>query len=465
MDGRYHGKIPKKLRELFSEYGLIYYRLETEIEWIVFRNPELSSATIKILKDILDNFTVEQAEIVKDIEKTTNHDVKAAEYYLRDKFKSHKETAPLIPHIHFALTSEDVNNISYAKILSKARVELNSIFNTIGSELKESSAQYSDAPLMSRTHGQAATPTTFGKEMANFYARLHRAQNTFNQVGILAKINGAVGNHTALSLVEKNHQKIIANAEAFISFINSGNFAKKTAVESGVDSNMKLGGKIKLNHYTTQIEPGDWVAEYLHALSRISSIFLDLSKDMWLYISYDYIMLKSIQSEIGSSTMPHKVNPIHFENAEGNLNIAVSLFHQLAQTIPNSRLQRDLSGSTTMRNLGSAICYLIIASNNLEKGLGRIELNSAKIEMELESHWELLTEAIQTHLRVLGRNDAYEIIKEISRGKTFDQNKYNQVVAKYNLQSLIGDLTPEKYTGLAQYLATNLEAFLAEEKK
>lgn len=443
IDGRYREQIPKKLRNLLSEYGLISQRLRVEIEWVRFLHPELTKEQHASLNTILDSFDESQAMRIKKIEKTTKHDVKALEYYLVEECKKCGLDS-LITDIHITLTSEDVNNLSYALILTEARNEIISLLSKLQDIFKNFATTYSRDPIMSRTHGQPATPTTLGKEMANYYSRLTRVRRSFEEVEILGKCNGAVGNYAAMRILKpkKNPQDIIRDSSRFIK---------------------SLG--LMPNHYTTQVEPGDWLAQYLHAVARISVVLLDVSRDIWLYISYGYFILKNVEGEIGSSTMPHKVNPIHFENSEGNLQIAISYLNQLSTILPVSRLQRDLSNSTSMRNIGVALSHTVIAIKNQEIGLQRITFDRNRASDELQQHWELLAEAIQTQLRANGDTHAYEKMKEASRGKKFNQEDYLTFIKEHGMEEQLGMLTPQTYRGIADYLALNLDDVLAEERK
>jgi adenylosuccinate lyase len=440
LDGRYQTKLAE-LRPLMSEYGLIYFRVLVEVRWLIWLadTPEITELTIDkttsdLLENIITNFNEEDAESIKNIEKTTNHDVKAVEYFLQERLKDHPE---LIPFIHFACTSEDINNVSYALMLADARdQQILPTMKKILVDLTSKTKAYADLPMLSRTHGQTASPTTLGKEFANVTARLNRQYNQLKQSPILAKFNGAVGNYNAHSCAYPSVDWPTLNKH----FIKSLN--------------------LEWNAYTTQIEPHDYLAEILHTLMRANTILIDLARDTWSYISIGYFSQKSVKSEVGSSTMPHKVNPIDFENAEGNLGLANALADHLANKLPISRWQRDLTDSTVLRNLGVVIGYCLLSYQALLKGLSKINANTGKIQADLEQHWEVLTEAVQTVMRRHGISDAYEQLKAFSRGKAMTEKTLelfiDQLSLTESLKSELKELTPSSYIGHAVSLANKI---------
>lgn len=440
IDGRYMQKT-KSLSPYFSEFALIYFRLMVEIKWLeslgendnIKEVKKLSKKSKDFLANLLKHFNEEEALTVKKYEKKVNHDVKAIEYYLREKFEQVKELKDIISFIHFACTSEDINNLAYALMTKQAisNVILPSLAQITGS-ITILGKKHGDIPMLSRTHGQPATPTTIGKELINFVARLKRPQQQLVEVFISAKCNGAVGNYNAhcIAYPEVDWRKHCQN------FITS------------------LG--LSFNGYTTQIEPHDTIAEVSHLMVRINNILLDYTKDIWSYISLGYFNQKNIAEEVGSSTMPHKINPIDFENAEGNLGVANALFEHFANKLTKSRLQRDLSDSTVLRNLGSGFAYTLIAYQSIVKGNEKLQINKKKLEKDLIDKWELLAEAIQTTMRRYRINDAYEQLRNLTRGQGINRDTISQFIqtldipqeAKNNLLAL----TPEKYTGLATTL-------------
>ncbi len=401
VDGRYGGKT-ESLRPIFSEYGLIRHRVLVEVRWLqalavhegIPEVPTLSGHATNVLNAIFDNFSVEDAQRVKNIERTTNHDVKAVEYFLKEKITGNAELEAVSEFIHFACTSEDINNLAYALMLREARGQvllptMDNVINAIVS-LAHNNA---DLPLLSRTHGQPATPTTVGKEMANVAYRLRRQRELLTQVPMLGKMNGAVGNYNA---------HMIAYPE-----VDWQAFAEKFVTDLGLD----------WNPYTTQIEPHDYIAEMFDAIARYNTVLIDFSRDIWGYISLGYFKQKTIAGEVGSSTMPHKVNPIDFENAEGNFGIANALFDHLAAKLPISRWQRDLSDSTVLRNLGVGVAHTVIGLESLQRGMGKLEANPARTAEDLDATWEVLAEAVQTVMRRYGIEKPYEKLKELTRGK------------------------------------------------
>ena len=443
IDGRYSNKCDH-LREFFSEASLMHYRVKTEIKWLQYlannselkEIPPLSSELNTLLENIDENFSIEDALEIKGIENTINHDVKSIEYFLQAKMKEADGGADYLPFIHFGCTSEDINNISYALMIKEAVItERNSYIELVDS-LRTQAHEWSDCAMLSRTHGQAASPTTMGKEFANFVYRLESQLQILDKIEYRAKMNGAVGNYNA-------HQ--VAYPE--INWIDLSH-----------DFITSLG--LTNNPYTTQIEPHDWIAEVFHSLIRINNILMDFSKDIWLYISMGYFDQIKKDKEVGSSTMPHKINPIDFENAEGNIGIANSMLTHLASKLPISRMQRDLTDSTALRNVGSCFAYTAIALSSLKKGLSKIRINEERINEDLSNNWEILTEAIQTVLRREKTEDAYESLKKLSRGEKLDQEKLIQYISSLDLdeavkQELI-NLTPESYIGFAATLAKKI---------
>ncbi len=442
VDGRYGNKT-RELSEVFSEFGLIKARIKVEIEWLIALSEHKDIAELSpfntqektLLHSIYNNFSLEHAQRVKKIEATTNHDVKAVEYFIKEQLKgSSLENSS--EFIHFACTSEDINNLSHALMLKAGCEVLKRYISNIHHELKKMSHEFSAVSMLARTHGQTASPTTVGKEMANVLARLERQQKQIETITFLGKLNGAVGNYNA-------HISAYPN-------IDWQNLSK-TVIES-------LG--LSWNPYTTQIEPHDYIAELFNAFERYNTILIDLSRDIWGYISLGYFKQKTIQGEIGSSTMPHKVNPIDFENAEGNLGIANAIFHHLASKLPISRWQRDLTDSTVLRNTGVGFAHSLIAYQSLLKGFSKLELNQTRLAEDLDAAWEVLAEPIQTVMRRYGVENPYEKLKELTRGKTIDQNSIHTFIKTLDIpesakQQLL-ELTPASYTGLAEKLARDI---------
>ncbi len=440
IDGRYAGKV-EALRPVFSEFGLIRYRVTVEVRWLqalatcpqVQEVPPFSDAANQQLNDIVNHFTVEDAERVKAIEKTTNHDVKAVEYFLKEKIQSSEELLAVNEFFHFACTSEDINNLSYALMLKEGREIITEQIAQCISAIQTLAQDNADQPMLSRTHGQSASPTTVGKEFANVAMRMQRQLQQINRVELLGKINGAVGNYNAHS---------VAYPE-----INWPVFAQ-LFVES-------LG--LTFNPYTIQIEPHDYIAEFFHALSRFNTILLDFDRDIWAYISLAYFKQKTVAGEVGSSTMPHKVNPIDFENSEGNLGLANALFSHLGEKLPVSRWQRDLTDSTVLRNIGVGIAHTNIALQATLKGLSKLEINSAAIEADLDCNWEILAEPIQTMMRRYGIEKPYEKLKALTRGHRIGQQEMQDFINTLELpepaKADLLKLTPRDYTGYAKQLA------------
>jgi adenylosuccinate lyase len=405
IDGRYGSKT-KQLRDIFSEYGLIRFRVLVEVRWLQQLSQHAQVAEVKafsdkantLLNNLVDNFSVEQAQRIKDIESTTNHDVKAVEYFIKESIADNAELNAVSEYIHFACTSEDINNLSHALMLKEGRdAVVVPALSQITEKLAEMAKTFADVPMLSRTHGQTASPTTVGKEIANVVYRLRRQLEQISSVPLLGKINGAVGNYNAHLSAYPNIDWA-DNAQKFIE-----------------------GLGLSFNPYTTQIEPHDYMAELFDALSRSNTILIDFARDIWGYISLGYFKQKTIAGEVGSSTMPHKVNPIDFENAEGNMGIANALFGHLTAKLPISRWQRDLTDSTVLRNMGVGMGYSMIAYASLDKGLGKLEINQQRLQQDLDNCWEVLAEPIQTVMRRYGIEKPYEKLKALTRGNTIDQ--------------------------------------------
>jgi len=444
IDGRYAGKTTQ-LRTVFSEYGLIYHRVLVEVRWIqaLSRHPDIaevpsfSKTANAMLESIIDDFDEQHAQRIKDIEKTTNHDVKAVEYFLKEAVASSDELSRVSEFFHFACTSEDINNLSHALMLKTGRDQiLLPVLGQIIDSIKELAHEHASLAMLSRTHGQPATPTTLGKEMANVAYRLQRQVTQMNKLDMLGKLNGAVGNFNA---------HLIAYPE-----LDWSEMAQQF-VES-------LG--IRFNPYTTQIEPHDYIAELFDAMGRCNNILIDFSRDIWSYISIGYFNQKTIAGEVGSSTMPHKVNPIDFENAEGNLGIANAILGHLAQKLPVSRWQRDLTDSTVLRNLGSGFAYTLIAMDSLQRGISKLEVNAAAISEDLNQNWEVLAEPVQTVMRRYGVEQPYEKLKALTRGQKIDAAVMREFVETLDIpaqakQQLI-DMTPESYIGNADKQASDI---------
>lgn len=444
VDGRYCEKV-NELRNIFSEYGLIRYRILVEVRWLqrLSDEPEiaelapLTSVMKDILNHIVDNFSIDDAERVKKIEATTNHDVKAVEYFIREKLGDGPETQALKDFLHFGCTSEDINNLSYALMLRSARVDvLIPQMRELRSKLSALAKENAGLPMLSRTHGQTASPTTLGKEIANVIARLDRTQKQFANCEILGKFNGAVGNYNAHTIAYPD--------------VDWPGIAHRF-IES-------LG--IMPNAYTTQIEPHDWTAEYSHALMRYNTILIDFSRDIWGYISLGYFKQKVTRDEVGSSTMPHKVNPIDFENAEGNFGMANAMLGHFAEKLPISRWQRDLTDSTVQRNFGSAVGHILIALKSLSKGIDRLEVNSAAISADISNAWEVLGEAVQTVMRRYGIPEPYEKLKGLTRGQAVSKEILQDFIKTLDIpdeeiERLLA-LSPESYIGLAAEQARDI---------
>ena len=445
LDGRYAKHIDP-LRPIFSEYGLIKKRVHIEIEWLVALSldpelkeiPRFNQTTQKKLKAAAHKFSLKDAQAVKTIEQTTNHDVKAIEYWLKKTFKNDKSVMKVSEFIHFACTSEDINNLAYALMLKEGieNVILPKI-EAIKNDLKGFAKQYADVALLARTHGQTASPTTLGKEFANVAYRLERQIKSLKTQPILGKINGAVGNFNAhlIAYPKKDWNK----------------FSQKFIKALG----------LSYNEYTTQIEPHDFAAEIFNNLSLINTILIDLNRDIWGYISIGYFKQRMKKNEVGSSTMPHKVNPIDFENSEGNLGLANAILRHLSEKLPISRWQRDLTDSTVLRNIGVAFGYSLIAYQSLGRGLGKLQVNQVRINEDLDNAWEVLAEPIQTIMRKRGIANPYEKLKELTRGnQNIDRVSLHQFINTLELpmqdKKTLLDLSPQSYIGLAAKLAKKI---------
>jgi adenylosuccinate lyase len=444
IDGRYGSKTAN-LRPLFSEYGLIFHRLQVEIRWLqalsacpgIEEVPEFSAEARTLLQQIIDEFDPTQAQAVKAIEATTNHDVKAVEYYLKQRVAGNSELKSVSEFIHFACTSEDINNLSHGLMLKTGRDRvLLPLAREIEQSISDLARRHAALPMMSRTHGQPASPTTLGKEMANVAWRLRRQLAQIEQAPILGKINGAVGNYNAhLAAYPEIDWQILAH-----DFVES------------------LG--LDWNPYTTQIEPHDYIAELFDAISRMNTILIDFSRDVWGYISIGYFRQKTVAGEVGSSTMPHKVNPIDFENAEGNLGIANAIFGHLGQKLPISRWQRDLTDSTVLRNLGTGIGHVLISLESLKRGIAKLEVDADAMAADLEQNWEVLAEPIQTVMRRHGIEEPYEKLKALTRGHRLDAAAVRQFIETLDIpesarQQLLA-LTPATYIGNASAQAEKI---------
>jgi len=445
LDGRYHSKV-EGLRSYFSEYGLIRYRVLIEIEWLKALSaeagiPELasfSSATIAQLDLLAAEFSTEDAEQIKTIERRTNHDVKAIEYWLREKLAANPETAGALEFIHFACTSEDINNLSHALMLKHGRADVMlPSLDALISRLRDLAHQHADIPMLCRTHGQTATPSSLGKEMANVVYRLQRARNTIASVEVMGKINGAVGNYNA---------HLAAYPD-----VDWENFAQRFITARG----------ITFNPYTIQIEPHDYMAELYDAFARANTILIDLNRDIWGYISLGFFKQKVIAGEVGSSTMPHKVNPIDFENSEGNLGLANALLRHLSEKLPVSRWQRDLTDSTVLRNMGVAFGYTLLAYESCLKGLNKLEVNPLRLAADLNNSWEVLAEPIQTVMRRYNIENAYDKLKELTRGKDgINRTSLHEFIESLDIpqseKQRLQTLSPDSYLGKASELAIRI---------
>lgn len=439
-DGRYAGKADG-LRDLLSEYGLIRFRVLVEVRWLqcLADHPDIPElepfdAVVKsLLNNLVDNFSLEDAERIKEIEATTNHDVKAVEYFLREKIGDGRDLGAIGDFIHFGCTSEDINNLAYALMLRHARDDvLVPAMRDVHAKLRAMAENLAYVPMLSRTHGQTASPTTVGKEIANVVARLKRARQNLSDVRIRGKFNGAVGNFNA---------HVVAYPDCDWPAISEG-FVRSLGLEP--------------NDMTTQIEPHDWTAELCHALMRYDTVLIDFSRDVWSYISLGYFRQRPVANEVGSSTMPHKVNPIDFENAEGNLGVANALLGHFAEKLPISRWQRDLTDSTVQRNFGVAFAHVVIALASLTKGLGKLDADQDAIAADIDAAWEVLAEAVQTVMRRYGIPEPYEKLKALTRGKPVTEELLQEFIASLDIpddeRARLAALKPADYIGLAKDL-------------
>ena len=438
LDSRYAEKIVP-IREAFSEKALIKTRFNIEIDWLLFLCnkmpndfPKLSKISINKILKFKESFSDKDVLKIKKIESVTNHDVKAIEYFIADFFKKDNQLKKYINLIHYGLTSEDINSLSYAIMIKKGAEDYLKYIQNLNKIIKTLSRKWKSVPLLSRTHGQAASPTTIGKELKVFGARIDREINTFKNIKPLAKFSGATGNYHTFEITNNK--------------IDWPTMTSKFIKSFGVNQ----------NPLTTQIECHDWIAEMSHSIIRINNINTDLCQDMWIYISNNIFKLKLNKNEVGSSTMPHKINPIDFENAEGNFGISNSLNNFFADKLAKSRLQRDLSDSTVLRNIGLSFGYSYLAISSLINGMSKVEPNKNFILNELDDNWEVLAEAVQTIMRYEGISDAYERLKKLSRGNKLDKNSYIQFVKTLEIsnssKSKLLDLTPSKYIGLSKKL-------------
>jgi adenylosuccinate lyase len=444
IDGRYGSKT-EMLRTVFSEYGLIRYRVLVEVRWLqhlaanssIVEVAPFSDDANALLNGLVDNFTLEHAERVKEIERTTNHDVKAVEYLIKEVIADNSELLAVSEFVHFACTSEDINNLSHALMLKEGRDQVVvPALQGIQAQLMAMAIEFADVAMLARTHGQTASPTTVGKEMANVAHRLQRQLTSITAVPLLGKINGAVGNYNAhFSAYPDLDWPAIS--QAFIE---------------------QLG--LEFNPYTTQIEPHDYMAELFDGLARSNTILIDFARDIWGYISLGYFKQKTIAGEVGSSTMPHKVNPIDFENAEGNMGIANALYGHLSAKLPVSRWQRDLTDSTVLRNMGVGLGYSMIAYASLDKGISKLQLNQARLDADLDSAWEVLAEPIQTVMRRYGIEEPYEKLKALTRGKVMDQATIQAFIDTLDIpeeaKTALKAVTPASYIGNAAQQAKDI---------
>ena len=437
LDGRYSNKI-SRITRLFNEKALIQKRFIIEIEWLLFVLNESSYKTIKISKTDIkkinkfkNNFDKSYARKIKSIENKINHDVKAVEYFINDHFKKNK-LEKFIPYVHLGLTSEDVNSLSYALMIREIKDETIISINALNKQIKSLATKYKKISFLARTHGQPASPSTLGKEMLVFNKRLQRQIDQLKSINPMAKWGGATGNYHTILLANQNKDPV----KIAIKFIKMF--------------------KVKLNEVTTQIEPHDWIAETCHALVRANNVVNDLNNDMWMYIANDIFILKAVKKEVGSSTMPHKINPIDFENSEGNIGLANSMLNFFAEKLPISRLQRDLSDSTTLRNIGVAFGYSVISYKSTLKGLNKITPNNIRINEELDNNWAVLSEAVQIIMRLENIENAYEKLKNLTRGKDLNEEKYLEFIESLEIsvenKEYLIKLTPRNYIGIAAKL-------------
>lgn len=440
LDGRYNQAI-EEFREVTSEYGLIKYRVIVEIKWFIHLSkiskikelPKLNIKDTRYLIDLIDNFSLKDAQRIKTIESKTNHDVKAVEYFLKEKFKKSKKLDKYAEFIHFACTSEDINNLSYALMIKDASKITHSNIKQVQNKIRSFAKKFAKHSMLSRTHGQNASPTTMGKEFSNFSHRINKLQIEIDRHKMVGKINGAVGNYNAhhVAYPDINWEKV---ARDFVKGLN-----------------------LDFNSHTTQVEPKDTIAILLSDYVKLNNILIDLSRDIWGYISLGYFKQRLKEGEVGSSTMPHKVNPIDFENAEGNLGMANANLNHISNTVTISRWQRDLTDSTIMRNIGTCFGYMNIALSSLQKGLNKLELNDQRLKEDLSNSWEVLTEAIQTIIRKNNIPNGYELMKKLSRGKDIDKKNLVEFINTMDVPSedrkRLLQLTPQSYIGYAEKLS------------
>ena len=440
LDGRYNQAI-EEFREVTSEYGLIKYRVIVEIKWFIHLSkiskikelPKLNIKDTRYLIDLIDNFSLKDAQRIKTIESKTNHDVKAVEYFLKEKFKKSKKLDKYAEFIHFACTSEDINNLSYALMIKDASKITHLNIKQVENKIRSFAKKFAKHSMLSRTHGQNASPTTMGKEFSNFSHRINKLQIEIDRHKMVGKINGAVGNYNAhhVAYPDINWEKV---ARDFVKGLN-----------------------LDFNSHTTQVEPKDTIAVLLSDYVKLNNILIDLSRDIWGYISLGYFKQRLKEGEVGSSTMPHKVNPIDFENAEGNLGMANANLNHISNTVTISRWQRDLTDSTIMRNIGTCFGYMNIALSSLQKGLNKLELNDQRLKEDLSNSWEVLTEAIQTIIRKNNIPNGYELMKQLSRGKDIDEKNLVEFINTMDVPSedkkRLLQLTPQSYVGYAEKLS------------
>ena len=440
LDGRYNQAI-EEFREVTSEYGLIKYRVIVEIKWFIHLSkiskikelPKLNIKDTGYLIDLIDNFSLKDAQRIKTIESKTNHDVKAVEYFLKEKFKKSKKLDKYAEFIHFACTSEDINNLSYALMIKDASKITHLNIKQVENKIRSFAKKFAKNSMLSRTHGQNASPTTMGKEFSNFSHRINKLQIEIDRHKMVGKINGAVGNYNAhhVAYPDINWEKV---AKDFVKGLN-----------------------LDFNSHTTQVEPKDTIAILLSDYVKLNNILIDLSRDIWGYISLGYFKQRLKEGEVGSSTMPHKVNPIDFENAEGNLGMANANLNHISNTVTISRWQRDLTDSTIMRNIGTCFGYMNIALSSLQKGLNKLELNDQRLKEDLSKSWEILTEAIQTIIRKNNIPNGYELMKKLSRGKDINEKNLIEFINTMDVPSedkkRLLQLTPESYVGYAEKLS------------
>ena len=449
LDGRYAEKV-RHLEGYFSEYGLIRYRVFVELEWLIFLCNEvklegtapLGEKELRIVREISTGFDTADAHRVKEFEKTTNHDVKAVEYFIREHFKAYPKLAALASFIHFGCTSEDINNLSYALLMKDFEAkEFLPLMSGVVVAFFDMAKKHKAVPMLALTHGQPASPTTVGKELINIVARLEQQIESLKKISFTGKMNGAVGNFNAHTIAypKLDWQGI---SYRFVSYLG-----------------------LSLAPWTTQIEPHDVLAEKFDAVARLNTILIDASRDMWMYISRGYFKQRTKAGEVGSSTMPHKVNPIDFENAEGNLGLSNATLHHLSEKLPISRMQRDLTDSTVLRNVGVGLGYAVLAYKSLLNGLSKVEINNSRLKEDLENNWEVLTEAVQTVLRRHNVPDAYEKLKTLSRGKKLTDRELHAFIKQLKIpandKKRLLALTPATYTGLAVKLVDDYKLNIA----